>query len=146
MFLDHRPVQSRVVAVQGQHLQQCSALARSRETNSDQVRYRFNGLGRGVPSQLVSEQENFEMADRRDWGGGGDDPEESTQRIIERIWESLTDIRMRMDQQAPVPPIVAPPGVGGAIPLAPVPPPPEAEVPFVAPLPPPVLAVEEPVM
>ncbi|MQM01616.1 hypothetical protein Taro_034373 [Colocasia esculenta] len=39
-----------------------------------------------------------EMADRRDWGGGGDDPEESTQRIIERIWESLTDIQMRMDQ------------------------------------------------
>ncbi|MQM02625.1 hypothetical protein Taro_035392 [Colocasia esculenta] len=25
------------------------------------------------------------MADRRDWGGGGDDPEESTQRMIERI-------------------------------------------------------------
>ncbi|MQM06329.1 hypothetical protein Taro_039147 [Colocasia esculenta] len=38
------------------------------------------------------------MADRRDWGGGGDDPEESTQRMIERIWESLTDIRARMDQ------------------------------------------------
>ncbi|MQL79446.1 hypothetical protein Taro_011883 [Colocasia esculenta] len=34
----------------------------------------------------------FEMADRRDWGSGGDDPEESTQRMIERIWESLTDI------------------------------------------------------
>ncbi|MQM10092.1 hypothetical protein Taro_042982 [Colocasia esculenta] len=38
------------------------------------------------------------MTDRRDWGGGGDDPEESTQRMIERIWESLTDIRARMDQ------------------------------------------------
>ncbi|MQM19550.1 hypothetical protein Taro_052554 [Colocasia esculenta] len=38
------------------------------------------------------------MADRRDWGGGGDDPEESTQRMIERIWESLTEIQMRMDQ------------------------------------------------
>ena len=38
------------------------------------------------------------MADRMDWGGGGEDPEESTQRMIERIWESLTDIRMRMDQ------------------------------------------------
>ncbi|MQM01166.1 hypothetical protein Taro_033914 [Colocasia esculenta] len=37
------------------------------------------------------------MANRRDWGGGGDDPEESTQRMIERIWESLTEIRMRMD-------------------------------------------------
>ncbi|MQL89568.1 hypothetical protein Taro_022137 [Colocasia esculenta] len=43
-------------------------------------------------------QGKLEMADRRDWGGGGDDPEENTQRIIERIWESLTDIRMRMDQ------------------------------------------------
>ncbi|MQM13406.1 hypothetical protein Taro_046330 [Colocasia esculenta] len=42
--------------------------------------------------------EKFEMADRRDWGGGGDDPEENTQCMIERIWESLSDIRMRMDQ------------------------------------------------
>ncbi|MQL71804.1 hypothetical protein Taro_004143 [Colocasia esculenta] len=55
----------------------CEALARSQETDSDQ---------------------KFEMADRRDWGGGGDDPEESTQHMIERIWESLTDIRRRMDQ------------------------------------------------
>ncbi|MQM20356.1 hypothetical protein Taro_053374, partial [Colocasia esculenta] len=62
------------------------------------------------------------MADRRDWGGGGDDPEESTQRMIERIWESLTDIRMRMDQQAPVPPVI-----GEAVPVAPVPPPPGVE-------------------
>ncbi|MQM02118.1 hypothetical protein Taro_034880 [Colocasia esculenta] len=59
--------------------------------------------------------EKFEMADRRDWGGGGDDPEENTQRMIERIWESLTDIRARMDQQAPVPPVAVPPGVGGAV-------------------------------
>ncbi|MQM14753.1 hypothetical protein Taro_047686 [Colocasia esculenta] len=63
------------------------------------------------------------MADRRDWGGGGDDPEESTQRMIERIWESLTDIRMRMDQQAPVPPVI-----GEAVPVAPVPPPPGVEL------------------
>ncbi|MQL92199.1 hypothetical protein Taro_024821 [Colocasia esculenta] len=56
------------------------------------------------------------MANRRDWGGGGDDPEESTQRMIERIWESLIDIRMRMDQQAPVPPVI-----GDAVPVAPVP-------------------------
>ncbi|MQL84710.1 hypothetical protein Taro_017220 [Colocasia esculenta] len=76
----------------------CEASTRSREADSDQVRYRFNGLGRGVPSQLVSEQEISEMVERRDWGGGGDDPEESTQRMIERIWESLTDIRARMDQ------------------------------------------------
>ncbi|MQL78004.1 hypothetical protein Taro_010414 [Colocasia esculenta] len=73
------------------------ASARSREADSDQVRYRLNGLGRGVPSQLVSKQEIFEMADRRDWGGGGDVPEESTQRMIERIWESLTNIQRRMD-------------------------------------------------
>ncbi|MQL77268.1 hypothetical protein Taro_009674 [Colocasia esculenta] len=71
------------------------------------------------------------MADRRDWGGRGDDPEESTQRMIERIWESLTEIRMRMDQQAPVPPVT-----GEAVPVAPVPPPPGVEVPFVALVPP----------
>ncbi|MQL68390.1 hypothetical protein Taro_000668 [Colocasia esculenta] len=100
----------------------CEASARSREADSDQVRYRFNGLDRGDPPQLVSEQEISEMADRRDWGGGGDDPEESTQRMIERIWESLTDIRARMDQQAPVPPVAVPPGDGEAVPVAPVPP------------------------
>ena len=83
------------------------------------------------------------MADRRDWGGGGDDPEGSTQQMIERIWESLTDIRMRMDQQAPVPPVI-----GEAVPVAPVPPPPGVEVPFVAPVPPspPVIAEKEPVV
>ncbi|MQL79266.1 hypothetical protein Taro_011707 [Colocasia esculenta] len=31
----------------------CEASARSREADSDQVRYRFNGLGRGVPPQLA---------------------------------------------------------------------------------------------
>ncbi|MQM23340.1 hypothetical protein Taro_056404, partial [Colocasia esculenta] len=83
------------------------------------------------------------MAYRRDWGGGGDDPEESTQRMIERIWESLTDIRMRMDQQAPVPLVI-----GEAVPVAPIPPPPGVEVPFVAPVPPspPVIAAEEPLV
>ncbi|MQL93550.1 hypothetical protein Taro_026200 [Colocasia esculenta] len=121
----------------------CEASARSREADSDQVRYRFNGLGRGVPPQLVSEQE-FEMADRRDWGGGGDDPEESTQRMIERIWESLTDIRARMDQQAPVPPVVVPPGDGEAVPIAPIPP--RVEVTFAALAPPPALLAEEPVI
>ncbi|MQL75099.1 hypothetical protein Taro_007477, partial [Colocasia esculenta] len=91
----------------------------------------------------------FEMTNRRDWGGGGDDPEESTQRMIERIWESLTDIQRRMDQQAPVPPVAVPPRDGETVPIVPVPPPPGAEVPFVAPLPPPpppVLLAEEPVM
>ncbi|MQL78877.1 hypothetical protein Taro_011294 [Colocasia esculenta] len=159
-FLVRRPVPGHIVAVQGQHLQQsssssvallwfgipCEASARSREADSDQVRYQFNGIGRGVPSQLVSEKEISEMADRRDWGGGGDDPEESTQRIIERIWESLTDIRARMDQQAPVPQVAVPLGDGEAVPVAPVPP--RVEVPFVAPVPPPppVLIAEEPMM
>ncbi|MQL88187.1 hypothetical protein Taro_020740 [Colocasia esculenta] len=87
----------------------------------------------------------FEMADRRDWGGGGDDPEESTQRMIERIWESLTDIRARMDHQAPVPPAAVPPVVGGPILEAPVPPPPGMELPFVPPLLP-IRVMEEPVM
>ncbi|MQM09146.1 hypothetical protein Taro_042012 [Colocasia esculenta] len=88
----------------------------------------------------------FEMADRRDWGGGGDDPEESTQRMIERIWESLTDIQRRMDQQTLVPPVAVPPRDGETVPIAPVPP--GVEVPFVAPVPPPppVLLAEEPVM
>ncbi|MQM04045.1 hypothetical protein Taro_036835 [Colocasia esculenta] len=91
--------------------------------------------------------QKFEMTDRRDWGGGGDGPEESTQRMIERIWESLTDIQRRMDQQAPVPPVSVPPGDGEILPIVPVPPPPRVEVPFVAPLPPPsVLLAEEPVM
>ncbi|MQM10399.1 hypothetical protein Taro_043291, partial [Colocasia esculenta] len=118
----------------------CEAPARSQETDSDQACYQFNGLGRSVPSQL-----KFEMADSRDWGGGGDDPEENTQRMIERIWESLTKIRARMDQQAPVPPATVPPVVGGAVPETPVPPPPGMELPFVPPSPP-VRVMEEPVM
>ncbi|MQL84912.1 hypothetical protein Taro_017414 [Colocasia esculenta] len=115
-FHDRRPVQSRAVAVQGRYLQLCSSSSR-----------KISG-----------------MTDRRDWGGGGDDPEENTQRMIERIWESLMDIWARMDQQAPVPPVAVPPGDGEAVPIAPVPP--RVEVPFVAPVPPPVLIAEEPVM
>ncbi|MQM03067.1 hypothetical protein Taro_035844, partial [Colocasia esculenta] len=124
----------------------CESSARSQEADSDQVRYRFNGLGRGVPPQLVSEQEISGMTNRRDWGGGGDDPEESTQRMIERIWESLTDIWARMDQQAPIPPVAVPPGEGETVPVAPVPP--RVEVSFAAPVPPPppVLLAEELVM
>ncbi|MQM01808.1 hypothetical protein Taro_034566 [Colocasia esculenta] len=107
----------------------------------------------GIPSEASarsreadSDQKISKMADRRDWGGGGDDPEESTQRMIEMIWESLTDIRARMDQQAPVPPVALPPGDGDTVPIAPVPP--GVEVPFAAPVPPPppVLIAEEPVM
>ncbi|MQL87934.1 hypothetical protein Taro_020487 [Colocasia esculenta] len=90
------------------------------------------------------QSKKLEMADRRDWGGGGDDPEKSTQRMIERIWEILTDIRARMDQQAPVPPVAVPPGDGETVPIALVPP--RVEVPFVAPVLPPVLLAEEPVM
>ncbi|MQL89193.1 hypothetical protein Taro_021752 [Colocasia esculenta] len=118
----------------------CEALARSREADSDQVRYRFNGHWPRHSATV----EISRIADRRDWGGGGDDPEESTQRMIERIWESLTDIRARMDQQAPVPPVAVPPGDGEAVPVAPVPP--RVEVPFVAPVPPPMFLAEEPVM
>ncbi|MQM15693.1 hypothetical protein Taro_048643, partial [Colocasia esculenta] len=101
---------------------------------------------RPVQSRAIAVQEISGMADRRDWGGGGDDPEESTQRMIERIWESLTDIRARMDQQAPVPPVAVPPGDGETVPIAPVPP--RVEVPFVEPMPPPppMLLAEEPVM
>ncbi|MQM09099.1 hypothetical protein Taro_041964, partial [Colocasia esculenta] len=82
------------------------------------------------------------MADRRDWGGGGDDPEESTQRMIERIWESLTDIQARMDQQALMPPAAVPSVVGGVVPEAPVLPPPGMELYFE----PPVRVAEELVM
>ncbi|MQL77394.1 hypothetical protein Taro_009817 [Colocasia esculenta] len=71
-------------------------------------------------SWYQSKVHKFDMADRRDWGGGGDDPEESTQRMIERIWESLTDIQARMDQQAPVPPVAVPPRDGETVPVAPV--------------------------
>ncbi|MQL75911.1 hypothetical protein Taro_008290 [Colocasia esculenta] len=100
--------------------------------------------GFGVNREIAGEISG--MADRRDWGGGGDNPEESTQRMIERIWESLTDIRARMDQQAPVPPVAVPPGDGEAIPVAPVPP--RVEVTFAAPMtpPPPVLIAEESMM
>ncbi|MQM09429.1 hypothetical protein Taro_042301 [Colocasia esculenta] len=43
---------------------------RARRTSHD----RRPAQGRAVAVQEISE-----MADRRDWGGGGDDPEESTQ-------------------------------------------------------------------
>ncbi|MQL93911.1 hypothetical protein Taro_026565 [Colocasia esculenta] len=133
MFLSRRPLRSRVLAVQGQHLQQCSVVSC----------LLLPVVPRGMPQAL-----KFEMVDRRYWGGGGDDPEENTQRIIERIWESLTNFRMRMDQQALVPPVAIPPGDGETVPIVPFPPPPGVEVPFVAPLPPPppVLVAEEPVM
>ncbi|MQL89857.1 hypothetical protein Taro_022441 [Colocasia esculenta] len=82
----------------------------------------LTGLAEAFRHSWYQSKKVSEMADRRDWGGGGDDPEESTQRMIERIWESLTDIRARMDQQAPVPPVAVPPGDGEAVPIAPVPP------------------------
>ncbi|MQM23273.1 hypothetical protein Taro_056336 [Colocasia esculenta] len=100
----------------------------------------------GVFRHSWYQSKKFEMADRRNWGGGGDDPEESTQRMIERIWESLTNIWARMDQQAPVPPVAVPPGDGETVLVAPIPP--RVELPFAAPVPPPppVLLAEEPVM
>ncbi|MQL99917.1 hypothetical protein Taro_032645, partial [Colocasia esculenta] len=79
--------------------------------------------GDGVVSGSLS---GPEMADRRDWEGGGDDPEDPTQRMIERIWESLTEIRMRMDQPAPAQSVV--PVIEEAVPVAPVTPPVGVEV------------------
>ncbi|MQL85011.1 hypothetical protein Taro_017527 [Colocasia esculenta] len=76
------------------------------------------------------------MAERRNVGdegeGVGEDP---TQRMIERIWESLTEIRVRLDQQPPVQPsVVVPPYPEEAVPVAPVPLPPGVEVPPVVPV------------
>ncbi|MQL98867.1 hypothetical protein Taro_031581 [Colocasia esculenta] len=126
------------------------SLARLRPVRGRRTRIKcvigLTGLAEAFRHSWYQSREISGMADRRDWGGGGDDPEESTQRMIERIWESLTDIRARMDQQAPVPPVAVPPGEGEAVPVAPAPP--RVEVTFVAPVPPPppVQLVEEPVM
>ncbi|MQM00153.1 hypothetical protein Taro_032885 [Colocasia esculenta] len=129
-FLYRRPVRSRDVAVLAQRLQQCSFSFFSCTLGLQPVRGRWTRVKH--VTGLTGLDEAFHhswyqskaavMADRRDWGGGGDDPEESTQRMIERIWESLTEIRMRMDQQAPVPPMT-----GEAVPVAPIPPPPGVE-------------------
>ncbi|MQL94496.1 hypothetical protein Taro_027149 [Colocasia esculenta] len=77
------------------------SLARLRPVRGRQTRIKYviglTGLDE-VFRHSWYQSKKFEMADRRDWGGGGDDPEASTQRMIERIWESLTDIRARMDQ------------------------------------------------
>ncbi|MQM06135.1 hypothetical protein Taro_038954, partial [Colocasia esculenta] len=162
--------QSRVVAVQGQYLRQCSSssvvsveqcssssvlylglcprlLLRPVRRRRTRIKYviGLTGLAESFRHSWY-QSKKFEMADRRDWGGGRDDREESTQRMIERIWESLTDIQRGMDQQAPVPPVAVPPGDGETVPIAPVPP--GVEVPFAAPVPPPplVLLAEEPVM
>ncbi|MQL94525.1 hypothetical protein Taro_027179, partial [Colocasia esculenta] len=125
------------------------SLARLRPVRGRQTRIKYviglTGLAEAFCHSWYQSKKISGMADRRDWGGGGDDLEESTQRMIERIWESLTDIWARMDQQAPVPPVAVPPGDGEAVPVAPVPP--RVGVPFAAPVPPPpVLIAEEPVM
>ncbi|MQL97190.1 hypothetical protein Taro_029876 [Colocasia esculenta] len=79
-----RLVQSRVVAELGPHHQQCD------------LYFLFSsGYAPGI-----------EMTDMRYWGGGGDEPEETTHQMIERIWESLTEIRIILDHQAPVQPAV----------------------------------------
>ncbi|MQL75482.1 hypothetical protein Taro_007854 [Colocasia esculenta] len=83
--------------------------------------------------------EEFEMADRRDWGGWGDDPEETTHQLIERLWESITEIRTRLDQQGLVQPVVVGASVveeAVPIPVIPPPPPPGVEVPLMIPVPP----------
>ncbi|MQM23375.1 hypothetical protein Taro_056439 [Colocasia esculenta] len=127
MFLNRHPVRSRVVAVQD-----CGvvSLARLRPVRRRRTRIKYI-IGLTDLNEVFYhswyQSKKFEMADRRDWGGGGDDPEESTQRMIERIWESLTDIQRRMDQQAPVPLVAVPPGDGETVPIVPVPPPPGAE-------------------
>ncbi|MQL77935.1 hypothetical protein Taro_010357 [Colocasia esculenta] len=67
MFLGRRPVRSYVIAVQGQHLQQCSVASC----------LLLSVVPRGMPQALVLSFSfveygyKFEMADRRDWGGGG---------------------------------------------------------------------------
>ncbi|MQM09555.1 hypothetical protein Taro_042430, partial [Colocasia esculenta] len=143
------PVRGRVAAVLGQRLQQCSFFpqllqpVRGRRTRTKFI-IGLMDLNEAFHHSWYQSKE-VEMADRRDYGGGGEDSEESTQRMIERIWESITDIRMRMDQQAPVPSAAVPPDAG--VPVAPVVPPPRVEVPYVASVPPPpVMAAEEPVM
>ncbi|MQM21198.1 hypothetical protein Taro_054233, partial [Colocasia esculenta] len=123
-FLYRRPVRSRDVAVLAQRLQQLRPVREIR-TRVKHVTD-LTGLDE-VFAHSWYQSKAVVMADRRDWGGGGDDLEDSTQRMIERIWESLTEIWMRMDQQAPVPPVI-----GEAVPVAPVPPPLGVEVPFVA--------------
>ncbi|MQL82632.1 hypothetical protein Taro_015106 [Colocasia esculenta] len=125
------------------------SLARLRPVRGRQTRIKFvsglTGLNEAFRhSWYQSKVRKFEMDDRRDWGGGGEDPEESTHHMIERIWESLTDIRVRMEQQALVLPAAVPPV--DEVSVAPVAPPPRVEVPYVAPVPPPVMAIEELVM
>ncbi|MQM06910.1 hypothetical protein Taro_039741 [Colocasia esculenta] len=77
-------------------------------------------------SSMAARLRGSVMADQRDWGGGGDDPEDPTQRMIEWIWESLTEIRMRMDQPGPAQPAI--PVVEEVVPVAPALPPVGVEV------------------
>ncbi|MQM01567.1 hypothetical protein Taro_034321 [Colocasia esculenta] len=83
-FLYHRPVRSHVVAMLAQRLQQSRLRpVRRRQT---QVKYVIGLTGlNGAFRHSWYQSKAVVMADRRDWGGGGDDPEESTQRMIERI-------------------------------------------------------------
>ncbi|MQL74380.1 hypothetical protein Taro_006741, partial [Colocasia esculenta] len=105
-FLYRSLVRSRDVAVLAQRLHQCSFSFFSCTSGLRLVRGRWTRVEHVTSLMGLDEQfchswyqsKAVVMAGRRDWGGGGDDPEESTQRMIERIWESLTDIRMRMDQ------------------------------------------------
>ncbi|MQL88952.1 hypothetical protein Taro_021511 [Colocasia esculenta] len=89
------------------------------------VRGTWSRVGLVIRLTGLNDEDRYrlEMADRRDWGGGGEESgEDPTQRMIERIWESLTDIRMRLDQPVPVQSAAAmPPFVEEAVPVAPVP-------------------------
>ncbi|MQM20687.1 hypothetical protein Taro_053711 [Colocasia esculenta] len=78
----------------------CEAMLRPVRGRRTRIKYviGLTGLAEVFHHSWYQSKKISGMADRRDWGGRGDDLEESTQRMIERIWESLTDIRARMDQ------------------------------------------------
>ncbi|MQL98974.1 hypothetical protein Taro_031691 [Colocasia esculenta] len=88
-FLYRRPVRSRDVAVLAQRLQHCSfsffycTCCTSGRTRVKHVTG-LTGLDEAFHHSWY-QSKAVVMADRRDCGGGGDDPEESTQRMIERI-------------------------------------------------------------
>ncbi|MQM16096.1 hypothetical protein Taro_049050 [Colocasia esculenta] len=90
---------------------------------------------RTVAESGLRHQHRSEMADRRDWGGGGDEPEESTHQLIERLWESITEIWTWLDQQPPVQPAVTTPPVEEEVVPVPLVPPLGVEVPPIVPLP-----------
>ncbi|MQM12969.1 hypothetical protein Taro_045890 [Colocasia esculenta] len=95
-FLYRRPVRSRDVAMLAQRLQQCSfsffsctcCTSGLRPVCGRRTRVKhitgLTGLDEAFRHSWY-QSKAVVMADRRGWGGGGDDPEESTQRMIEKI-------------------------------------------------------------